>query len=322
MILSPEVITLLILNMIFLFFGTIAFFLSVKIYLYWDINSTSAKQYSIEKQSFLAATIIKYIFAIKLPLFLFFIFTLDKISNVLTGAMCAAGVVDATPYGIYLFVFKLVNIYLFGFWLLLHYLDIKKENLPYTKFKFAFFIVAFFMLFAEIVLEGIMFAQIDIDKMVSCCGTLFSNSAGSYISQIFKLDTSVLLFLFYGSFILILIFSFLKKYLLLLFTNIFFIIISIISLIIFFSTYIYELPTHHCPFCFLQKDYFYMGYFLYVTLFVGTFFGISSGVANMTHQENRRSRFFSKVSLIFNSVYVILVTSYVLFYYIKNGVFL
>ena len=31
-------------------------------------------------------------------MFLFFIFTLDKISNVLTGAMCAAGVVDATTF--------------------------------------------------------------------------------------------------------------------------------------------------------------------------------------------------------------------------------
>ena len=42
--------------------------------------------------------------------------------------MCAAGVVDATPYGTYLFILKILNIYLFGFWLVLHYLDIKKHN--------------------------------------------------------------------------------------------------------------------------------------------------------------------------------------------------
>ena len=117
MILSPEVLAMLILNTIFLLFGTIAFILSVKIFLQWDLNSTTKLQYSLEKQSFLTATIIKYIFLIKLPLFLFFIFTLDKISNLLTGAMCAAGVVDATQFGTYLFILKILNIYLFGFWL-------------------------------------------------------------------------------------------------------------------------------------------------------------------------------------------------------------
>ena len=83
MLLTPEVLTLLILNIIFAVFAIVAFVLSVKIFLNFDINSTSKSQYMLEKQSYLSATIIKYIFAIKVPLFLFFIFTLDKISNVL-----------------------------------------------------------------------------------------------------------------------------------------------------------------------------------------------------------------------------------------------
>ena len=110
MLLTPEVLTLLILNIIFAAFAIVAFVLSVKIYLNWDLNSTSKKQYQLEKQSFLSATIIKYIFVIKVPLFLFFIFTLDNVSNVLTGAMCGAGVIDATDYGNYLFVLKIINL--------------------------------------------------------------------------------------------------------------------------------------------------------------------------------------------------------------------
>ena len=126
MILTPEVLAILILNIIFAFFGIIAFILSIKIFLGWDLNSVSQSQYRLEKQSFLTATIIKYIFVIKVPLFLFFIFTLDKISNVLTGAMCAAGVVDATVYGTYLFMLKIMNIYIFAYWLVLHNEDIKR----------------------------------------------------------------------------------------------------------------------------------------------------------------------------------------------------
>ncbi len=318
MILAPEVIAMLILNIIFLLFGTVAFILSVHIFLKWDLNSTKKLQYSLEKQSFLTATIIKYIFIIKLPLFLFFIFTLDKISNVLTGAMCAAGVVDATEFGTYLFILKILNIYLFGFWLVLHYLDIKNEHLPYTKMKFGFFIIAFFVFATEIIIEGIMFSAIDIDKMVSCCGTLYSSSATSYISNIFLIDTNILLFAFYGNFVILVLFYFIKQKNLFTLANLFFLIISIVSLISFFGTYIYELPTHHCPFCFLQKDYYYVGYLIYTLLFIGTFNGLITGFINDAKKESKSY----KISLLFNLLFLILVSAYPIIYYIKNGVWL
>ena len=316
MMLSPEVLAILILNMLFLFFGIIAFVLSIRIFLKWNLNSTSKLQYKLEKESFLTATIIKYLFAIKLPLFLFYIFTLDKISNVLTGAMCAAGVVDATEYGTYLFIIKILNIYLFGSWLVLHFLDIKRENMPYSRMKFGFFIVLFFFLAAEVILETVMFSAIDVDKMVSCCGTLYSSSATSYISTIFLIDTPILLTLFYGNFALIVLLYFLKKKELFSMANVAFLIVSIVSLIVFFGTYIYELPTHHCPFCFLQKDYYYVGYFIYIFLFTGTFYGLITGFVKRGNEKN------FKISMIFNTLYVALVSAYPIIYYFKNGVWL
>jgi hypothetical protein len=319
MILAPEVLAILILNSIFLLFSLVAFVLSIRIFLGWDMDATTQKQYGLEKQSYLGATIIKYIFAIKLPLFLFFIFTLDKISTLLTGAMCGAGVVDATDYGAYLLILKLLNLYLFGFWLTLHYLDIKSPTLPYTKLKFEFFMVAFLFLVAEIVLEGVMFASIDIDKMVSCCGTLYSGSSTSVLGGIFSIDTTVLLILFYGNFIFMVLFYFFKQSHLFAIANLSFILISLISLIQFFGTYIYQLPTHHCPFCFLQSDYYYVGYLLYGLLFVGTFYGIRVGVVKMLGEDAKRG--FS-LSVWFNLAYVILVTGYVAVYFIRNGVWL
>jgi len=319
MILTPEVLAILILDVIFAFFGVIAFVLSIKIFFGGDINSVTKKQYTLEKQSFLTATIIKYIFAIKVPLFLFFIFTLDKISNVLTGAMCAAGVVDATPYGTYLFILKIINIYLFAYWLALHKEDIRHENQPYTKVKFGVFIVAFFLFISELIIEWIMFASIDVSKMVSCCGTLYSSSATSAISSIFSIDTTLLLSLFYGNFLFIVLFYFLKQKYLFAISNLLFIITSLISLIVFFGTYIYELPTHHCPFCFLQSDYHYVGYFLYIFLFVGTFYGLVSGFVHNSQDEISKNY---KISLMFNFAYVILLSLYPIVFYIKNGVWL
>jgi hypothetical protein len=39
-----------------------------------------------------------------------------------------------------------------------------------------------------------------------------------------------------------------------------------------------ELPTHHCPFCILQKEYGYIGYPLYLLLFAGAILGMGVGV--------------------------------------------
>ncbi len=312
MILSPTILTLLSLDFLFLAFGIIAFVLSIKIYQKWDLNASTKLQYKLEKQSYLAATIIKYIFLLKIPLFLFFIFTLDGLSNSITGAMCAAGIVDATPYGIYLFIFKIINIYLFGYWLLLHYKDITKVDFPFTKIKFLIFIIVFIFLAAEITLELMMFLAIDPSKIVSCCGTLFSNTNSSYISGIFLLSPSLQLGIFYPLFIALLgSFVFKNRYIFIV-LNFLFLIVSIITLISFFGTYIYELPTHHCPFCFLQRDYSYVGYFLYTFLFFGTFFGMG-----VTLFKNG-----FRWSIIFNILYTLLVSYYPVSYYIKNGVWL
>jgi hypothetical protein len=315
MLLTPEVLTLLILNIIFVIFAVIAFVLSIKIYLNWDVNSISKKQYRLEKYSFLNATIIKYIFVIKIPLFLFFIFTLDKISNILTGAMCAAGVIDATEYGTYLIVLKILNLYLFAYWLKLHQQDSKDEKQPYVRLKFGFFLVIFLFFLVEIILETVMFFSIDLDKLVSCCGSIYSSSSTSAISTIFTLDTTTLLGLFYGNFLLIIMFYIFKNRYLFALSNIIFIIVALITLITFFGTYIYELPSHHCPLCFLKNDYNYIGYLIYLLLFIGTFYGLTVILPKESKQNY-------KISLVFNSLYVILLSLIIILYYIKNGVWL
>jgi hypothetical protein len=314
MILVPEVLAILFLNIFFILFGGIAFFISLRIIKNWDFHANTQKQYTLEKQSYLTATIIKYILAIKIPLFLFFVFTLDKLSLSVTGAMCAAGIVDATPYGNYLFILKVLNLYLFGFWILLNSYDMSLKIPKYTKIKFALYGVAFLLLTIEIIVETLMFYSIDPSKIVSCCGTLFSSNQGSYISSFFQIKTPILLSIFYGTYLLMIILYLFKRKHLFSIANVCFLIISIISLILFFGTYIYELPTHHCPFCFLQKDYYYVGYLLYSLLFLGTFFGILTSF--------RSNTVFFQRSLFFNTFYLIIVTAYPLSYYIRNGVWL
>ncbi|WP_419769237.1 MAG: hypothetical protein ACNI3C_07705 [Candidatus Marinarcus sp.] len=322
MILTPEVLTILILDLLLTLFSSIAFIIALKIVFKWDFNATTQQQYTLEKQSYLGSTIIKYTLYLKIILFFFFLFTLDKLSSVINGAMCAAGVVDATSFGIYLLLFKVLNIYLFGFWLVVHYFDVKHPNLPFTQHKFTFFILIFFLFLTEIYLEVSMFASIDIAKLVSCCGTLFSTSENSYVSSLFKINQNYFLIAFYLIFCILLLLYFMKNSFLYVIFNLLFLVAAVISLILFFSTYIYELPTHNCPFCILQKEYHYIGYVIYTSLFLGTFYGFCVGIYDMYFKEKLSSEIFFKRSIILNGFYVGLVSYFVLSYYIRFGLFL
>ncbi len=53
---------------------------------------------------------------------------------------------------------------------------------------------------------------------------------------------------------------------------------AIISIISFFSLYYYELPSLHCPFDLLHREYSYVGYPLYLCIFGGTVAGMGTGV--------------------------------------------
>ncbi len=53
---------------------------------------------------------------------------------------------------------------------------------------------------------------------------------------------------------------------------------ALAAMVSVFCLYIYELPTHHCPFCILQKEYGYIGYVLYAALLGGAVAGLSVGI--------------------------------------------
>jgi hypothetical protein len=307
----PFVQTLLIIDIILIFVLMYSLYKSYILYFSWDSEATTKKQYENEKTGFLLTSIIKYLIFFKIPLFLFFIFTLDKLALNFIGAMCAAGVVDNLDFGSGLLVFKIFNLFLLGFWLIIHKKDMLIETLPYSKTKYGLFLLVGILVVIELAIEIYTLSSIRINESVQCCGTIFSNTSTSYIGFLFFIDTIWYGVMFYSIFLILFMSYFMKNKFLFSFANIVYLIISLVSLILFFGTYIYELPTHHCPFCFLQKEYFYVGYFLYLSLFFGTFLGITTLINNN-----------ATISLILNSIFCITVSYYFISYYIKNGVLL
>jgi hypothetical protein len=317
--LIPEVFILQFIDIIFLMFMVIIFVNSVQIYRSWDIGSVSQQQYHLEKRSYLAATLVKYIFIFKIPLFLFYIYTSDKMSTILTGAMCAAGSINATEYGKYLLYSKIFNIFLFAQWVIYDYYDMKSEKLEFTKRKFGFLIFISVTVLVETILSFLNFNSIDPNAVVSCCSTLY-NSTSDGINILGSIPSEILFVSFIISYFVLLLFYLTKNVFFISISSALFFLLSIPSLTYYVSTYIYELPTHKCPFCIIQGDYFYIGYFLYITLFLGTVSGISSFIVQKINYGYPKK--IVLFSFIFVTLYFLISIFYPLAYYMKNGVWL
>ncbi len=318
-LLNPEIIILFIQDVLLLGFSTLAVFLAFNIQRLFDLRETTALQYQLERQTYLVSTIIRFTLTIKILSFIFFVFTLDKLSNIITGAMCGVGVTNASPYGLPVLLIKLVSIYLFGFWLIIDREDRKTEDYRYTVNKFRFYIIIYIIFLIELTLQYLYLADINPEEIVSCCGTVFNAASASFTGKLLKIPPLVLLPSFYIIFTLLAWAGQRKDVLLTGLLNLFFLTFGLLTLISFFSTYIYELPSHQCPFCLLQSDYHYVGYLIYSLLIGGTFFGLAGSVLKVFF---RICIDVYRLSLWLNLAFVVLVSAYPLIYFLRNGVWL
>lgn len=313
----PELVITILLDLIVLVLSTLAFFLSIVIIKNWDFDSTSSKQYHLEKLVYLAAILIIFVLTIKLILLPFFVFLLDRLSPLLAGAMCAAGVVSANSYGEPLLFIRIVVALMLAIWLVIHHQDLQTKNWQFTKKKFIIFVPIFFLILAEFILEILYLSHIDTTKAVACCSLLYGSNKSidsSSISSSFIVITFVI-------FAILTILSNIYRYASsALISATIFTIISLYMITYYISPYIYELPTHQCPYCILQKEYYYTGYVLYISLFAGLFLQISASISSLWLKKEPIKLY--KLAIFCFVVFLLLSLFYPLFYFIKNGVWL
>jgi hypothetical protein len=249
----------------------------------WDIRSGSELQLSLERKTYLLSTIMSYVLAFQLASFFLFIFTADDIHPIFVGAMCAAGTLNVNQYGYPAVIMKVINFMLAGVWLILNYADNRAYDYPLIKKKYLLLMILAPLVVTEMIVQGSYFINMKANVITSCCGSLFSTETEGVTSSIAALPRIPMEIAFYASMILTLgsgIYFYLRNDKSGYFYSAMSIAtfaISVAALISFISLYFYELPTHHCPFCILQKEYGYIGYLLYLTLLGGVVSGMGVG---------------------------------------------
>ncbi|MFZ4859266.1 MAG: hypothetical protein ACOYL3_23050 [Desulfuromonadaceae bacterium] len=283
MILQPAVLALLLIALLVAGMGIYAGFYGMRILSRWDPASGSEGQLELERRTYLISTIMSYILSFELMSLFLFIYTADDIHILFTGAMCAAGTLSVNSFGYPALLLKMANFLLAGVWLIVNYVDNKGYDYPLIRPKYELLNVVVVLLVQETVLLLAYFAGVKPDVITSCCGSLFSHESTSLSGDLAALPHLPMQIAFFTGMTVTavsgLIF-YLRGRIGYLFSSAATVtfLISAASVVSFICLYFYELPTHHCPFCLLQKEYGFIGYLLYATLFGGAVAGIGTGV--------------------------------------------
>ncbi len=318
-LLSNEVIVYLLSESILYFLLLVAFLVTLGLLRKWDFNAFTTEQFSWENRSYLVMTIIFFAMLLKILLLPYFVYTIDKLSDLVPGAMCGAGVIKANAYGNPLLVLKIIILFLSGLWLSMNSMDVKAKNYPYMRWKSWFFVVIFLFLTAEYALAFLHFTHIETTKPVSCCSVIFGQIGGGNGLPL-GLDIPKLLWLFYLLYGLVVMSILAAMPAVSIGAGILFLVVAYYAVVYFFGTYIYQLPTHQCPFCMLQGHYYYVGYLVWGSLLLGTFFLLDYALMKLLFHRDALK--LKRVSLLFLTLFVLLCSAYVAGYYLKNGVLL
>jgi hypothetical protein len=283
MILHPGVIALLVSSGLISFLALYASWYGAAILRSWDMGSGSSRQLELERRTYLISTILSYVFTFQLLSLFLFVYTADSICPLFVGAMCAAGTLNVNSFGYPVLGLKIVNFLLAGLWLVLNTADNRAEDYPLIRKKYALLLAIVPLLVLETAFQFLYIRGLNPNVITSCCGSLFSPSGGGVAAELASLPPGPVAVAFTVSLVLALgagllfrargmggcavgvlaVIAFLT---------------GILALISFIGLYVYEIPTHHCPFCVLQPEYHRVGYLLYAGLLGGAVTGLGVGI--------------------------------------------
>ena len=249
----------------------------------WNLSSGSELQLELERHTYLISVILSYTLLFQITSLFLYIFTADNLHSQFTGAMCAAGSLAVNSYGYPVLILKIVNCLLAGVWLIINHVDTRGYDYPLIKTKYGLLNILVPLVLLEALFQFVYFYNLKADVITSCCGSLFSSDKRSMAGEIAGLPNGPMQLLFFGMMALTIvvgIFFYTKRKggVWFSFCSSLTCLVASASLVSFICLYFYELPSHHCPFCILQKEYGYVGYALYATLLGGAISGLGVGV--------------------------------------------
>jgi hypothetical protein len=256
---------------------------AVRILRHWDLRSGSQAQLGLERRTYLVSTMLAYVLGVEIVSLFLFVYTADSLAPLFTGAMCAAGSLKANAFGYPVLGLKLAGFVLAGIWLIVNHADNQGYDYPLVKPKYALLLLIAPVILADAVAQVLYFANLRPEVITSCCGSLFSATGDGLGRELVALPPRILAVALYSTVAaavaagLLFVWRARGAYTLAALSAVA-LPLGLAAVVSFVSPYVYEMPTHHCPFCLLQKEYGYIGYLLYAALLGASVCGMGAGV--------------------------------------------
>ncbi len=336
MMLDPWILGLIIGHSALLLVFSLGLINAWQIFSGWDYNSSAEKQFLLEKKTYLVSTVMNFALFMQILMLFLFGMAADELANVLPGAMCAVGTLSSNRYGFALLDLKIVSFFVYFIWLVFNYLDNQIETYPLVRKKYLALMLLYPFAVVETVLLFAFAFNLDPSVITSCCGSVYNEGTEGLGASLAGASAGFMLPIFFSIVILLLLNRFVfnrrdagRKW----FGNLLefplwiaFFITAIVVISSFVSTYVYEMLSHSCPFCFMGAEYHYYGVALYLCLFVATATGMTGGLLEMIKQPEtlaEKARLLQKkmntVSLWGMLAFVVIGFLPFATYYIKTG---
>lgn len=285
----------------------------------WDLSSGSALQLDLERRTALVSTLLAVALGVELVSLFLYVFTADAVAPQLVGAVCAAGTLRATGFGMPVLVLKLVNFLLAGVWLVVNHADGLGRDCPLVRRKYALLLPLAPLVTLEAAGQIAHFAGLRPDVIASCCGSPFA-SGGGLGADLVALPAGPASVAFVAAVTAVLaagaVFQATGR------GGVPFAVaaalalpVALVGIVSFVSPYLHGLPTHHCPFCLLQREYGWVGYPLYATLLGGAVTGMGVGaIAPARRMESLATavpvlqRRLASASMVLYAIFTMIVT--------------
>jgi hypothetical protein len=285
MILHPGILALLTGSVLALLLCLLASLAGLQIFRHWDRSSSSALQYRLEQRTVLISTLVRWALAFAVLSGPLFVYTLDDLHPLFVGAMCATGTLNANPVGWHALTTKLAVFLAAALWLVVNGIDARAEDFPLVRVKYALLPLVAYLVGLDLYYQLVYFSGLQPEVITSCCGSLFSSGSAGLAADLAGLPVVPTMIAFYAGaavFAAVLILPLVSRRL---WTRLLpalaaaaFLPLALAAVISFISLYVYQLPTHHCPFDLLQGHYHFIGYPLFLSLFAAIFYGLLPGL--------------------------------------------
>ncbi len=340
MLLNPWSIALLVCSAATILLGARVVATALRVIRFWDPGADTARQIRLENETWLSAMLVQYVLILQIISLVLLVLAADSFSRILVGAMCATGAFLANDFGIPALAVKIAGLFLYGFWILLHRLDLRAEESPLTRLKFYYLLFLAPYLLADVILLTAYLAGLQPDIITSCCGVIFGGASGDGRNLVGPLPAAQLMGLYYGFAALLFFggrrqlteqrspstFRHLARSIGLAGGWLLFFLLSLLVITAVISSYIYGMPSHRCPFDILLWEYRGVGYPIYFLLFAATFAGMSAGaiapvalLPDLTSAVAAYRGRAGQLSLLLLVLFLIVITWYPAMYLVYGG---